>query len=64
MQKIFKYIFLWFSLITAAASIIGGLVFLHIPIYMQIIIYAFLAFFVYDAISEQRKNKKNGPLES
>ena len=59
MRKILKLTFLWFCIITAAASIIGGLILLDIPLYIQLLIIAFLAFFAFDAITEYKKRKNN-----
>lgn len=59
MRKILKLTFLWFCIITLALSIFGGLILLDIPLYMRLLIWAFLAFFAFDIITEHKKRKNS-----
>ncbi|MCQ6276365.1 hypothetical protein JMM81_15720 [Bacillus sp. V3B] len=64
MHKILRYTFLWFCIVTAAASILGGFFLLDIPLYIKLISIGLLAFFAYDAITEHKKRKNDEVLDS
>jgi hypothetical protein len=64
LKKILKYTFLWFCILTAAASILGVLFLLDLPLYMKLICIGVLAFFVYDAITEHKREKDSEVLDS
>ncbi|WP_428911561.1 hypothetical protein [Niallia sp. Krafla_26] len=60
MNKIMKLVFIWFCVLTAAASIMGVLFLLDLPLYMSLICVGLILFFGYDTITElkQRKNEE------
>ena len=64
LQKILRPIFLWFCIVTAAASILGVFFLLDIPLYMMLLCVGLLAFFAYDAITEHKKRKNDEVLDS